>query len=379
MRRWDDAARHFERAIEIDAHNAGAYESLAHAHLRRRRWREAAAAAIESIGFEHHRPWAHFYLGIALLRLDQLDRAILAFQTSLSFQPPLRVAHFWLARVLWRIAGRQQEALEHRARARVARETRLDHQAKLELLRNSTAEGAAERIAARAEGRRRIAEEKAAAAERKSQAEARRKEYEKLFTERGPLNLVLVSGLPRSGTSLMMQMLQAGGLPVVTDGERQADTDNPRGYLEWEAVKKLPQDPGILYRADGKVLKIVSALLEHLPRGHRYKIVFMDRPIEEVAASHEKMIRNRGEKGPEVDSERMKLNLERHRNKTLRTMRSAPGVELLLVDYPSLVRDPASWVDRLVAFLGADSLPFPTAMANAIDSDLYRNRRPANV
>ena len=67
--------------------------------------------------------------------------------------------------------------------------------------------------------------------------------------------IAIVSGLPRSGTSLMMQMLAAGGMPVLSDGERQADTDNPKGYFEWERIKRLPKDPACIVEAEGKVVK----------------------------------------------------------------------------------------------------------------------------
>lgn len=87
--------------------------------------------------------------------------------------------------------------------------------------------------------------------------------------------ITIVSGLPRSGTSLMMQMLAAGGMPALSDGERKADTDNPKGYLEWERVKQLPKNPGLIAEAEGKVVKVISQLILSLPDGHEYKIVFM--------------------------------------------------------------------------------------------------------
>ena len=94
--------------------------------------------------------------------------------------------------------------------------------------------------------------------------------------------ITIVSGLPRSGTSLMMQMLAAGGLPILSDGERKADTDNPRGYLEWERIKQLPKEPALIAEAEGKVVKVISQLLLSLPDGHEYRVVFMQRPLPEV-------------------------------------------------------------------------------------------------
>src|SRR5215475_10385621 len=97
--------------------------------------------------------------------------------------------------------------------------------------------------------------------------------------------ITIVSGLPRSGTSLMMQMLTAGGMSAVSDGERVADTDNPRGYLEWERIKQLPKEPGIIAEGEGKVVKVISQLLLALPAGHEYKVIFMQRALPEVMAS----------------------------------------------------------------------------------------------
>ena len=97
--------------------------------------------------------------------------------------------------------------------------------------------------------------------------------------------ITIVSGLPRSGTSLMMQMLEAGGMPVLTDGIRDADEDNPRGYYELEAVKRTKDDPAWLHGAPGKVVKMIYLLLYDLPTTYNYRIIFMRRPLSEVVAS----------------------------------------------------------------------------------------------
>src|SRR5882757_3968485 len=110
--------------------------------------------------------------------------------------------------------------------------------------------------------------------------------------------ITIVSGLPRSGTSLMMQMLAAGGVPVLSDGERRADVDNPRGYLEWERIKQLPQNPGCIAEAEGKAVKVISRLLLALPDGHEYRVIFMQRPLSEVLTSQEAMLRHRGTAKP---------------------------------------------------------------------------------
>ena len=114
--------------------------------------------------------------------------------------------------------------------------------------------------------------------------------------------ITIVSGLPRSGTSLMMQMLAAGGMPILSDGERRADVDNPRGYLEWERIKQLPKDPGCIAEAEGKAVKVISQLLLSLPAQHEYRVIFMQRPLPEVMASQDEMLRRRGNFDPGEDN-----------------------------------------------------------------------------
>src|SRR5579863_8934574 len=124
--------------------------------------------------------------------------------------------------------------------------------------------------------------------------------------------ITIVSGLPRSGTSLMMQMLVAGGMTALADGERRADIDNPRGYLEWERIKQLPNDPGCIAEAEGKVVKAISKLLLSLPAGHEDRVVFMQRPLPEVLASQDQMLKRRGTFKDGVDPAIITAAFERH-------------------------------------------------------------------
>src|ERR1700724_3421657 len=106
--------------------------------------------------------------------------------------------------------------------------------------------------------------------------------------------ITIVSGLPRSGTSLMMQMLDAGGLPVLSDGERKAEPDNPKGYLEWERIKQLPKDPSLIAEAEGKVVKVISQLILSLPSGFDYRVILMQRPLPEGLKSQDEILVARG-------------------------------------------------------------------------------------
>lgn len=205
-------------------------------------------------------------------------------------------------------------------------------------------------------------------------------------TPKRALDLVLVSGLPRSGTSLMMQMLAAGGWPLLHDSERPADADNPEGYFEWEGIKQLRTRPDILREAEGKVLKVVSMMMPLLPNKHSYRVIFMQRPVEQVAESQFRMIsRRRGKDAyePVAEEERaaMEKRLFSHADWTVEHLRVAPNITLLEVDFPALVAEPRAWVQRIAEFAGKPELPAETLekMAGVVRPELFRNRAPGMV
>ena len=184
--------------------------------------------------------------------------------------------------------------------------------------------------------------------------------------------ITIVSGLPRSGTSLMMQMLAAGGLPVLSDGERKADTDNPRGYLEWERIKQLPKDPGCIAEAEGKVVKVISQLLLSLPAGHDYRIIFMQRPLPEVLKSQDEMLRHRGTQRQGADTSAIAAAFQRHLIEIDKWFEKRADVAVLRVPYHRVLHEP-----RAIAEAVADFLQAPLnieAMTGQVDSNLYRNR-----
>jgi|SRR5271165_599138 len=184
--------------------------------------------------------------------------------------------------------------------------------------------------------------------------------------------ITIVSGLPRSGTSLMMQMLAAGGMPVLSDGERKADTDNPRGYLEWERVKQLPKNPGSIAEAEGKVVKVITQLLLSVPDGHEYRVILMQRPLPEVLKSQEEMLRRRGTYDPKVDSSPIEAAFQRHLMEVNKWFNSKPNVKVLQVHYHRVLREPAETAKAVIDFL---NVPLNLdAMVQQIDPNLYRNR-----
>ena len=197
----------------------------------------------------------------------------------------------------------------------------------------------------------------------------------RLFSRPAPAarkDVVIVSGLPRSGTSMMMKMLEAGGLSVLTDSLRRADPDNPNGYYELEAVKQLPQgQAGWLSDAQGRVVKVISALLEYLPPAYHYKVIFMEREMGEVLASQQKMLANRSEAPGAADAE-MQEQFQKHVAAARYWLARQPNIEVLYVDYNRLLADPQGSCRSLAEFLELD-LDLDRMQA-VPDARLYRNR-----
>lgn len=171
---------------------------------------------------------------------------------------------------------------------------------------------------------------------------------------------------------MMMKILAEGGLPTVTDQSRIADQDNPNGYFELEAVKKMAEgNVAWLAEAGGKAIKVISALLEHLPQNYFYKIIFMEREIKEILASQRKMLANRNEVMKSSDGE-VEQQFQRHLSTLKPWLARQPNMELLYVSYNTLVADPEPLCRRLIEFTGA-SLHLGR-MLSVPDKELYRNR-----
>jgi len=185
--------------------------------------------------------------------------------------------------------------------------------------------------------------------------------------------ITIVSGLPRSGTSMMMQMLEAGGMAILADGLREADVDNPRGYYEFERVKQLPKDDRAwLEEAQGKAIKVIAALLEHLPPDRHYKVIFMRRRMAEILASQKQMLVRRGEDADKTDDEELARLFEKHLRRVEAWLAAQPHVDVLDVDYNAVLADPIPCVRRINAFLGG--FLDEEAMVSVVDAKLYRNR-----
>jgi len=199
------------------------------------------------------------------------------------------------------------------------------------------------------------------------------KKLSSLVSSKNEQPIIIVSGLPRSGTSMMMQVLVAGGLEVMTDQIRTADDDNPKGYYEFERVKKLRDgDVAWLGQAHGKVVKIISALLPYLPTGHHYQIVFMRRALPEILASQKKMLSNRGENPDSISDDEMGALFKKHLQSVEDWIGKQPNVRRIDIDYNGLVQNPAPIIADLNHFFGGKL--DPAKMAQVVDPSLHRNR-----
>ncbi|HEV2447035.1 MAG TPA: tetratricopeptide repeat protein, partial [Candidatus Sulfopaludibacter sp.] len=340
LRQWEEAERVYAKALEIDPDNPHAHVGMCRMALRRRDYTAATQSALDGIQRLYHYPVAHFLLGIALSGLGHYERAAEAYRVALALNPNFPQAHLRLAGLLRRLndpAG----AEEH---MRLFRELRSGRRDPSQEVQRARAEDAVE--------------------------------LPRVQPELPPLKdeVVVVSGLPRSGTSMIMQLLDAAGIPILTDGLRQPDEDNPRGYFEYEPVKELHGDAGWIAQARGKAVKIVAPLLSALPAGESYRVIFMERNLDEILASQAQMMARRGEAVEDTPARRARLREEYSR--LVQSVRALLGgradVEVLYLGRESVLREPRAAAEAIDRFLGG-GLPVE-AMAAQVKPELHRQR-----
>jgi protein-L-isoaspartate O-methyltransferase len=188
-----------------------------------------------------------------------------------------------------------------------------------------------------------------------------------------PEAITIVSGLPRSGTSMMMAMLEAGGMQLLVDNIRTADEDNPKGYYEFERVKRIQHDQSWLEDARGKVVKIIPELLRQMPQDHTCKVIFMRRKMEEILASQRRMLIRRGEPADKVSDERMTELYRKHLRQAEDWIDEQPNIEVIYVSYNEILENPVEHARRINQFLG-NTLNVEN-MVGVVDPTLYRQRR----
>ena len=358
LRRAEDAERSYQRAIAIDSENPHAHLGLCRSYLLRQENQRAAEAALRSIGLLYQHPMAHYRLAVALQRMDRILPAVEALQVAISLNPNFPEAHQRLASLYKNRLGDPEKAAKHRKLA-----------VEMRLARRQAAASGQKYQSARVSGQLHHSQgDSALPAISKTTVENK----EIVMPPDPDKYITVVSGLPRSGTSLVMQMLAAGGMAVLSDGRREADTSNPRGYFEYQRVKNLKADNAWLGEGQGKAVKIILQLMPYVPPGYRYRVVVVERDLDEVVASQRAMLEREGRSGAEISGEQLKRVFATQSSRVYRWMKNQAGVDVLTVHHRQLIENPASASVQIAEFL--DGQVDIERMAGVVDLSLYRNR-----
>lgn len=309
LNKLEDAERAIRKELEISNEEASAHHTLGMILFKQMRYEEAIESFMDTIGLMYYFPAAHYYLGETLMKLGEYEKAAEAFDVTLRLAPGINGARQQLVNIYENHLNQPGKALK----------------------------------------------------------------YKQDFLDNIKGTITIVSGLPRSGTSMMMQMLEAAGLPIFTDKERTADESNPKGYYEHEAVKALKRNKKWLPDAKDKVVKVIAHLLQHLPMNYRYQIIFMEREVIEVVASQQKMLVRDGKR---VKEDVLPINLvdqyQQTLNKVKKWAEDRPNVEILYVPYKEVIENPFMQSMLINDFLGGNLQV--EKMAQVVDASLYRER-----
>jgi predicted AlkP superfamily phosphohydrolase/phosphomutase/tetratricopeptide (TPR) repeat protein len=329
-----EAARSLlEQFLQSDPENAVVHSQLAAIHFKAGRFDETIASASESLSLLYFQPGIHTLLGRALMESKRFAEAEKEFQVAIAQSPRNLVANEWLGRLYREHLGRPEEAFAYEGRALSLRNEHALRSRATVSVPSITHDPAKEATM--------------------DDLMVSFVEPQKFGPEIESSRIItVVSGLPRSGTSMMMQLLVAAGREALTDSKRAADEDNPLGYLEFEKTLGLAKDVSWIPQARGKVIKIVAQLLPFLPANEHYQIIFMQRKLGEVIASQKTMLERGGRRGAELNEmELRKVYIEQlHRVSTQLVRRTE--IRTLAVDYSELLREPEKGVGRIAAFLG---------------------------
>ncbi len=373
LHRWRDARQVYEKALTLDPDDAHAHLGLCRIALRRRKFSVAAQSALDALQRQDHYPMAHFLLGLALTGMKEYQRAAEAFRAAISFNPNFPEAHVRLAALLEKHLRDTESAREHRRLARLMRVCRTR-------VRRISSRGTVRPVIPSGSVFPFNSASRPPVAEQVESGGAVSTPPDTLSAHKGARmpslaeSLIVVTGLPRSGTSMLMQMLAAGGMCVLSDGLREADQDNPRGYLEFEPVKNLLISSKWIFEQRGKVIKILTPLLAALPPDLACRVILCERDLDEVVDSQERMLVRRNQPLAATPDRRRTLKDEYARTlgRVKATLTRRPGTQLLVIEHSHAISDPLLTAERVNRFLGCG---LDTAkMAGEIDPTLHRNR-----
>ena len=367
LRRWKEAEQAFRRALAIDPLNPHAQLGVARACLRQKRVEEGVGAALTSIGFRYRNPMAHYVLGLGLWRMRQYLRAAAAMRVAVALNPDFERAHRFLARYTRRFEQDSEQSKAHWAMVRqIRRARRVAVHGKPGSQGEASSPELVDDLTRRDEGEDRQIPFDGAP----------QPLVDKSGVPDDPAQCVtVVAGLPRSGTSMMMQMLAAGGLELLSDGKRVADADNPKGYHELERATRLRQDKDWVADAEGKAVKVVAQLLPALPKELPYRVLLMERDLDEVVKSQSVMLERLGRSRAKLSDDQLEAAYRQQLQRVRIWLAKQPNVKTLFVSHRQAIEEPSAVASQVNAFLG-DTLD-PIAMAAVVDGSLYRQRAEA--
>jgi len=334
------AIEYLHKALELDPENHIALYRLGAILYAKGNLDQALDYVLRSLSLVYYNYQGQYLLGQILYKSGEYKRAALALEVALLIAPNLTNARLLLIDIYNNNLNEPQKAQKH-----------------TEFMENP------DKFAYTTSGQTTLAHEEIRV--KPSKQGKRENNYDNIIT--------VVSGVPRSGTSLMMQILEKAGIEPFTDGNRSSDTNNPKGYYEHQAVKKLYKSADFLNEIDNKAVKIISYLLEYLPDNNYYKIIFMERDLDEIVRSQQKMIKHISGKDRTYRYTQVKNTLRIHLKKIKQYLAAKNNMEVLYINYNELLIEPDGQIDRIIDFLQLDRKKRQN-MISAVDSNLYRTK-----
>ncbi|HMT08536.1 MAG TPA: alkaline phosphatase family protein [Pyrinomonadaceae bacterium] len=306
LNKFEDAEKLLLSVIDADEEEVGAWYLIGLCYFNLGNYELAIEHLLQAIGLQYFQPVAHYYLAESLLLLEKYEESATAYEVCLRLAPKMNYARKRLITIYEQYLNQPEKADQFR------------------------------------------------------------EDFDRAYKGK----LVIVSGLPRSGTSMMMQMLTSGGIEAFTDDERKPDENNQKGYFEHEAVKNLAKNKDWLPEANGKAVKVIAQLIPHLPLNYRYKVIFMERDISEVLSSQHKMLGRMGKESESNSS--LKDSYETSVQDVKDWIADQRNFDVIYVDYASVIEDPLRQSERINEFIGGNL--DVTRMKDAVDAGMRRER-----
>ena len=349
------AEKSYLKALSIDLENSDAMLGLCRLKLADRQNKDAAHLALDVIALRYHTPAAHFYLGCALHRLGKISEAIKALELAVQQNPNIPEVYHRLSYIYSKRLHLPDRAAGYKLLAKEAWK-RIRMMKKGDFIKDVRTDSF---IGER--GKRTLFQQSEDSVVPLSPAELKN-------------TIIIVSGLPRSGTSMIMQMLKAGGLPVLSDEKRKADHDNPNGYFEHEGIKSLARDNKWLLGHGGKAVKIIAPLLHFLPLNDscQYRVIFVERDLDEILVSQGKMLSNFGKDRKKIPDTLLRSEFYKQVEK-VKALLIARAIPVLFLQHSNCIEAPDQVASAINTFMG--SILDESSMSGVVDLKLYRNRK----